>query len=55
MASQKTEMCLALAAAALYDGDAEITGDSLNNLITATGNSVEPCVRTRAHAYASVC
>ena len=31
-----------LAVMALYDGEAEISADQINALITATGNSVEP-------------
>ena len=42
--AQHDEMCLALAATALYDGEAEITADSISNLLKATGNTVEPCV-----------
>ena len=37
----KDEFVTSLAAMALYDGDAEVTSDQLNALITATGNSVE--------------
>ena len=31
-----------LAVMALYDGEAEISADQINALITATGNSIEP-------------
>eukprot|EP00603_Paraphysomonas_imperforata_P001394 CAMPEP_0114434042 /NCGR_PEP_ID=MMETSP0103-20121206/12031_1 /TAXON_ID=37642 ORGANISM="Paraphysomonas imperforata, Strain PA2" /NCGR_SAMPLE_ID=MMETSP0103 /ASSEMBLY_ACC=CAM_ASM_000201 /LENGTH=118 /DNA_ID=CAMNT_0001603865 /DNA_START=39 /DNA_END=395 /DNA_ORIENTATION=- len=37
----KDEFVTSLAAMALFDGDAEVSGDQINTLITATGNSVE--------------
>mmetsp|Transcript_10471 Transcript_10471/g.9248 ORF Transcript_10471/g.9248 Transcript_10471/m.9248 type:complete len:120 (-) Transcript_10471:41-400(-) len=37
----KDEFVTSLAAMALFDGDAEVSADQLNLLITATGNSVE--------------
>eukprot|EP00632_Arachnochrysis_sp_CCMP2950_P014079 CAMPEP_0185698426 /NCGR_PEP_ID=MMETSP1164-20130828/6324_1 /TAXON_ID=1104430 /ORGANISM="Chrysoreinhardia sp, Strain CCMP2950" /LENGTH=80 /DNA_ID=CAMNT_0028365341 /DNA_START=208 /DNA_END=447 /DNA_ORIENTATION=+ len=41
--SQKGECATAFAALALYDGEAEITADTIKKLLTATGNTeVEP-------------
>uniref|UniRef100_A0A7S2V4N4 60S acidic ribosomal protein P1 n=1 Tax=Fibrocapsa japonica TaxID=94617 RepID=A0A7S2V4N4_9STRA len=39
---QKDEYVTSFAALALYDGEAEVTSEQINALITATGNTVEP-------------
>mmetsp|Transcript_27770 Transcript_27770/g.36400 ORF Transcript_27770/g.36400 Transcript_27770/m.36400 type:complete len:116 (+) Transcript_27770:104-451(+) len=40
--ANKDELVTSYAALCLYDGEAEITSEQLNTLITATGNEVEP-------------
>ena len=39
---QKGELATSLAVLALYDGEAEINTESINNLLKATNNTVEP-------------
>jgi large subunit ribosomal protein LP1 len=39
---QHDELCVAYAAMILFDGEAEITSESLTNVIEASGNEVEP-------------
>mmetsp|Transcript_18940 Transcript_18940/g.27717 ORF Transcript_18940/g.27717 Transcript_18940/m.27717 type:complete len:123 (+) Transcript_18940:146-514(+) len=38
---QKDELATSLAILALYDGQAEVSSDQINSLLTATNNSVE--------------
>jgi len=40
-AEQKGDLATSLAVLALYDGEAEITPDQINNLLKATNNTVE--------------
>ncbi|OQR98783.1 hypothetical protein ACHHYP_07873 [Achlya hypogyna] len=39
---QHDELCVAYASMILFDGEAEITSESLSNVIAASGNEVEP-------------
>merc|ERR1719445_1759464 len=39
---QKGDLATSLAVLALYDGEAEINADQINNLLKATNNTVEP-------------
>ncbi|ETV74779.1 hypothetical protein H257_10853, partial [Aphanomyces astaci] len=39
---QHDELAVSYAALVLFDGDAEITSEALSNVITASGNEVEP-------------